>query len=186
MHNPDPGAQLIYEALGPAAADPAALELMRGIWEKSLLVQWVLDPDLTSRERLGRMKGWLAESLRAAGRGPWALDQYTLNDMQTILDECPEPTLGLPKFVDLSARFDQDNGEGTYRLLNAVLHGDPWSSSVAQAREAQEGGFLVRWQGFPIDTHEKLMPPVICCADAATEVAAAYFTAPATGRHPST
>jgi hypothetical protein len=91
---------LLYGRAGPALIDPAPFELMRGMWEKSLMIAWLLDGGIASRERVGRLKGWVEHGLSRASVGPDPLPPHMCVAVREMVDECPETAVrGITKRV---------------------------------------------------------------------------------------
>lgn len=174
------GLALLYTHAGPPLVDPAPFELMRGIWEKSLLVSWLLDGGIHSGERVGRLKGWVEQGLTRDANSPDRLPSDTQASIREMLDECPEETIRPLGFVDLSARY-QSAGESVYRKLSGLLHGRVWSVIPAFATVADENGQVVAWRGYPLSLHRELAEPVVTAAEFAMQTVHSYFSR--AGRH---
>lgn len=143
---------LLYSNVGPPFMDPAPFELMRGIWEKSILIGWLLDGKLTSSERIGRLKGWMDQGLN---RVKCVLNPQTQTEIRSMLDECPEPRIQPLTWVEFSKR-GHPAGEGVYRTLSGLLHGRVWSVVPAFTADWDENGFAVTWRGYPLSLHREL------------------------------
>jgi len=165
---------LLYGRAGPALIDPAPFELMRGMWEKSLMTAWLLDGGIASRERVGRLKGWVEQGLSRDSVGPDPLPPHTYVAIREMLDECPETPIQPLGWVDLSRRY-QASGESVYRKLSGLLHGRVWSVIPAFVTAWDEHGHVVAWRGYPLSLHRGLAEPVIQVADSATRTVNSYF-----------
>lgn len=165
--------QFLYRDAGPTYVGPAPFALMRGIWEKSTMLVWLLDGELPSIERVGRIRGWLNEGLRHMAQ----VDRHgDFSQWRGLLDDCPELLIRPPKWVHLASNFDALAGESIYRELSALAHGHSWYLSTAFTTAEDEGGQTVRWSAFPISLHHQYAMRVTPAALAAVDVVSAYFT----------
>ncbi len=165
---------LLYGRAGPALIDPAPFELMRGAWEKSLMTAWLLDGDISSLERVGRLKGWIEQGVSRDAVGPDSLPTQTSEAIREMLVECPAlpiPPLG---WVDLSKRH-APSGESVYRRLSGVLHGRVWSVIPAFVTAWGEHGHAVAWRGYAPSLHRDLAEEVVQLADSAARTVDFYF-----------
>jgi len=169
------GLALLYTHAGPPLVDPAPFELMRGIWEKALLASWLLDGGIPSRERVGRLKGWVEQGLTRDSHSRDRLPSDTQTLIREMLDECPEKPIRPPGFVDLSTRY-QSGGENVYRKLSGLLHGRVWSVIPAFATAADEDGQVVAWRGYPLSLHRELAEPVANAAEWSMQTVNSYFS----------
>lgn len=176
---------LLYGCAGPALIDPAPFELMRGIWEKSLMTVWLLDGALDSGERVGRLKGWVEQGVSRASTGPDPLPPQTKLEIEKMLDECPDPAIQPLGWVDLSKRYHA-SGETVYRRLSGLLHGRVWSVIQAFETEWDDGGHSVTWRGYPLSLHKGLALPIIQVTESAKQTVSSYFGIGSRSPAPST
>jgi hypothetical protein len=162
---------LLYRNAGPPFIDPAPFELMRGIWEKSVLSAWLLDNGVSSAERLGRIKGWIASGL---WHGASNLPTDTQADIQAMLEDCRTPEIRLPKWTALSKNFSV-SGEALYRELSGLLHGRVWSVMPAFATAWDDAGLVIAWRGYPLPLHLELASAITAAATTAMESVSGYF-----------
>lgn len=169
--------QLLYASAGPALVDPAPFELMRGIWERALLVTWLMDNGISPAMRVGRLKGWVEVGLLRAGQGPEALSGATQAEISEMLRGCSEPAVRPPSTTHLSMMHG-DIGETTYRKLSGILHARVWSVVPAFEMSARDGGHVIGWRGYHLALHEELSFAVVESAERAMHVVTGYFASP--------
>lgn len=167
---------LLYANAGPPLIDPAPFELMRGIWEKSVLLAWLLDRNIPSPERVGRVKGWMGNGLSRASTFPPETQAY----IQAMLDECQTAEVRLPTWTRLS-KGHSDAGAFVYAELSGILHGRAWSVVPAFAAAWGDEGQVVSWRGYPLSLHRDLAGPIVAAGGVAIECIRAYFCEPEGG-----
>jgi len=144
-----------YETYGPPVIGPAPFSLMRGVWEHAVLLVWLLDGSISSPERVGRFKAWLADGLtRTAKTFRYDIEE----DIQAALNEWDSPAPNMPGSKKLSWRYSTE-GEAIYRELSGIVHGRSWTILAAMENCWEGDGFKTGWRGYAFSLHQDFSEP---------------------------
>lgn len=161
----------IYKTYGPPAIGPAPFYLMRGIWEHSVLLMWLLDGSISSPQRVGRFKAWLTQGLtRAANTFGPEIEEA----IQESLNEWGSPALKIPGFATLS-RLYRTEGAEVYRGLSGIVHGRSWTVLGTMENLWAGEGFKTRWRGYPLPLHGDYSEITSQSGRDAMQIAEEYF-----------